>query len=387
MNKLISSILFLLVVSTLFLSSCDSKGKTFQIKGEIISAEDQVLYLEHRSLAGIQMMDSVKLKKNGKFTFKESAPENPEFYQLRLGEQVIILAVDSVETFNIEADGSNLYGTYKIEPAILNEQIKNVINMQRTAKSDISTIVAQHENKEIDDVTFMENVDSVLSVYKSYATKVILGNPSSAAAYYAVFQKIDDYLIFDPYDKKDYSMFGAVATSWSMYYPETARTKHLYEFTMNALRVRKQQDKQSDFMNNITVTDTQLPDISLMNVKGQKVSLSSFRGKYVLLDFTAYKSEFSLKHNEILNKVYNKYKSEGFEIFQISFDSDTHFWKNVAVELPWTTVHDPQSINSMLLKNYNVRELPTAYVLNKEGDLMNRIEDFNDLDSYIIQLP
>ncbi len=387
MNKLISSILFLLVASTLFLSSCDSQGKTFQIKGEITSAEDQVLYLEHRSLAGIQMIDSVKLKKNGKFTFKESAPENPEFYQLRLGEQVIILAVDSVETFNIEADGSNLYGTYKIEPAILNEQIKNVINMQRTAKSDISTIVAQHENKEIDDVTFMENVDSVLSVYKSYATKVILGNPSSAAAYYAVFQKIDDYLIFDPYDKKDYSMFGAVATSWSMYYPETARTKHLYEFTMNALRVRKQEDKQSDFMNNITVTDTQLPDISLMNVKGQKVSLSSFRGKYVLLDFTAYKSEFSLKHNEILNKVYNKYKSEGFEIFQISFDSDTHFWKNVAVELPWTTVHDPQSINSMLLKNYNVRELPTAYVLNKEGDLMNRIEDFNDLDSYIIQLP
>ena len=387
MNKLISSILFLLVVSTLFLSSCDSKGKTFQIKGEIISAEDQVLYLEHRSLAGIQMMDSVKLKKNGKFTFKESAPENPEFYQLRLGEQVIILAVDSVETFNIEADGSDLYGTYTIEPAILNEQIKNVINMQRTAKSDISTIVAQHENKEIDDVAFMENVDSVLSVYKSYATKVILGNPSSAAAYYAVFQKIDDYLIFDPYDKKDYSMFGAVATSWSMYYPETARTKHLYEFTMNALRVRKQEDKQSDFMNNITVTDTQLPDISLMNVKGQKVSLSSFRGKYVLLDFTAYKSEFSLKHNEILNKAYNKYKSKGFEIFQISFDSDTHFWKNVAVELPWTTVHDPQSINSMLLKNYNVRELPTAYVLNKEGDLMNRIEDFNDLDSYINQLP
>jgi peroxiredoxin len=182
-------------------------------------------------------------------------------------------------------------------------------------------------------------------------------------------------------------MFGAVATSWGMYYPETARTKHLYEFTMNALRVRKQEDKQSDFMNNITVTDTQLPDISLMNVKGQKVSLSSFRGKYVLLDFTAYKSEFSLKHNEILNKAYNKYKSKGFEIFQISFDSDTHFWKNVAVELPWTTVHDPQSINSMLLKNYNVRELPTAYVLNKEGDLMNRIEDFNDLDSYINQLP
>ena len=371
----------------LFLSSCDSKGKSFQIKGEITSAEDEVLYLEHRSLSGIQIMDSLKLKKNGKFSFKEASPENPEFYQLRLGEQIIIFAVDSVEVFNIEADGSDLYNTYKMEPALLNEQIKKIIDMQRVTKDDISNIIAQHENKKIDDVTFMENVDSVLSVYKTYANKIILGNPSSAAAYYAVFQKIDDYLIFDPYDKKDYPMFGAVATSWNRYYPEAPRTKHLYEFTMNALRTRKQQDKQSDFMSNITVTESQLPDISLMNVKGQTASLSSFKGNYVLLDFTAYKSDFSLKHNELIKQVFNKYKSKGFHVYQISFDSDSHFWKNVAVDLPWTTVFDPQSVNSLLLKSYNVRELPTTYVLNKEGDLIKRIENYSELESFISKLP
>jgi len=386
MSKLISSTLFLFVATMLLLSSCDSKGKSFRINGEIASAEEKVLYLEHRSLAGIQMLDSVKLKKNGKFTFKESAPENPEFYQLRLGEQIIIFAVDSVETFKIEADGADLYNTYKIEPALLNEQIRKVISMQRATQDEISDILVQHEAKKIDDVVFMDKIDSVLSVYKEFASKLILGNPSSAAAYYAVFQKINDYLIFDPYNKKDYSMFGAVATSWHRYYPETERTKHLYEFTMNALRARKQQNQQSEFMNNITVTDSQLPDISLMNVKGQAVSLSSFRGDYVLLDFTAYKSEFSLSHNEMLSRVYNKYKSKGFVIYQISFDSDSHFWKNVAAEFPWTTVYDPQSVNSQLLRSYNVRELPTAYVLNREGDLIKRIDDFKELESYISQL-
>ena len=386
MSKLISSTLFIIATSLLLLSSCDSKGKTFRVNGEIASAEDKVLYLEHRSLGGIQLLDSVKLKKNGKFTFKEKAPENPEFYQLRLDDQTIIFAVDSVETFNIEADGADLYNTYKIEPAILNEQIRKVINMQRAAKQDLSVLIVLHEEKEIDDVAFMGKVDSVLSVYKDYATKLILGNPGSAAAYYAVFQKIDDYLIFDPYDKKDYAMFGAVATSWNRFYPETQRTKHLYEFTMNALRARKQQDKQGDFMSNVTVTDAQMPDISLLNVKGKAENLSSLRGEYVLLDFTAYKSEFSLNHNKIINRVYAKFKSKGLAVYQISFDSDAHFWKNVAVELPWTTVYDPQSVNSRLLKNYNVRELPTAYVLNKDGDLIKRIEDFNSLESYISEL-
>ena len=93
-----------------------------------------------------------------------------------------------------------------------------------------------------------------------------------------------------------------------------------------------------------------------------------------------------MRHNEIINSVYNKYRSKDFVVYQISFDSDAHFWKNVSVELPWTTVHDPESINSFLLKSYNVRELPTAYVINKEGDVIKRIEDFDKLDQYISEL-
>ena len=386
MNKIISSTLFLLIASMLFLSSCNSKEKTFSINGEISSANEQVLYLEHRGLGGLELLDSVELKENGKFTFKVKAPSNPEFYQLRLGEQVAIFAVDSVETLKLTADGTDLYNSYKIEPSLLNEQIKRIINMQQKTKTSISSLMLQHENKEIDDVTYLERLDSVLSEYKEFAIDLILGNPSSAAAYYAVFQKIDDYMIFDPYDKKDYPMFGAVATSWSRYYPEAQRTKHLYEFTMNALRVRKQQEKQNELYDNITVTESQLPDISLSNVKGQTISLSSFTGNYVLLDFTAYKSDFSLQHNEVIKRVYNKYKSKGLVVYQISFDSDAHFWKNVSIELPWTTVYEPQSIYSNLLKIYNVRELPTAYILDKEGDLIKRIEDFAKLEEYIGQI-
>lgn len=386
MNKLLSSSAFLFMVSLLFLFSCNTGKKTFRVEGEITSAEDKTLYLEHRALGGIEMLDSVKLKKNGKFSFKEEAPENPEFYQLRIENQKIIFAIDSTETLSVNADASDLYKTSNVASSILNDQIKEVINKQRTTEKNITDLIAQHNAKSIDDVTFMQEVDSVLSVYKTYATNLILGNPSSAAAYYAVFQKINDYLIFDPYSKKDYAMFGAVATSWSRYYPDTERTKHLFDFTMNALRVRKQQEQQNDLISQIEITESSLPDITLTDVKGNKLSLSSFIGQYLILDFTAYKADFSLRHNEILNRIYKEYNPKGLEIFQISFDSDVHFWKNAAVEFPWKSVHDPSSINSRLLKTYNIRELPTAYILNKEGDLIKRVENFDSLEKDIKEL-
>ncbi|MGV8962325.1 MAG: thioredoxin-like domain-containing protein [Candidatus Saccharimonadaceae bacterium] len=386
MRKLSSSILFLFAALALLLSSCGSNGNTFRVKGVITSAESKILYLEHRGLIGNVVLDSFILQKQGNFDFKEDAPENPEFYQLRLENQTIVFAVDSAETLNIKADAANLYNTYSIESSILNEQIKKVISMQRETENKITDLTARHGDKTIDDVIFMSELDSILTIYKSFANKLILGNPSSAAAYYAVFQKVNDYLIFDPYDKKDYPMFGAVATSWNRYYPDTERAKHLYNFTMNALRARKQQEKQNDFLNNITVAESDLPDISLSDVKGNLVKLSSFKGSYVLLDFTAYKADFSLKHNAIINRIYNQFNSKGLVIYQISMDSDKHAWKNAALHLPWTAVYEPQSINSTLLKTYNIRELPTAYILNKEGDLIKRVENFETLEKDISPL-
>lgn len=386
MNKIISSTIYVIFATMLLLSSCDSEGKAFRIQGEVISAEYKTLYLEHRGLGGVELLDSVNLPKNGKFSFKEKAPQNPEFYQLRIEEQKLIFAVDSNETLVVKADASDLYGSSTIESSLLNDQIKDIIGKQLDIKKNILSLTDQHTTKVIDDVTYLDRLDSILSNYKAYASKLILGNPSSAAAYYAVFQKIDDYLIFDPYNKKDYAMFGAVATSWNRYYPETQRTKHLYDFTMNALKVRKQQERQSELIENIIITESTLPDISLNDVKGNKVSLSSFNGSFVILDFTAYKTDFSLQHNELLNKIYRTYNSKGLEIYQISFDSDAHYWKNAASELPWKTVYDPQSVNSSLLRTYNVRELPTTYILNREGDLIKRIERIESLERDISQL-
>ncbi len=378
MKKLLGMALLTLLMGGLFLSC--KQGDVFNVTGNIEGAEGDTLYLDHRGLGGVVTLDSVVLKAGGRFSMKQPAPANPEFYQLRLRDQVAVFAVDSAETLRVTADGSNLYHSFAVEDSPSNDRMKRVDALTAQTATAISSLENQHEAKLIDDMAFIEQLDSLLVDYKEQISRLILGNPSGAAAYYAVFQKINDYLIFDPYNKQDYPMFGAVATSWSRYYPDTGRTKHLYDFTMNALRTRRQQEQQAALLENIPIEEgSGLPDIVLRGVNGERVALSSLKGKVVVLDFVVYNADFSPAHNIRLNTVYARYHARGMEIYQVSFDSDEHFWKTSAANLPWITVRDPLSVNTSLLATYNVREIPTAFIIDREGDIVARVEEYGRL--------
>jgi len=378
-KKAVKKLLFLTVLTFGVFASCKQSDK-FTVEGTVTSAGGDTLYLEHRDLAGLELIDSVVLKDNGVFKFKHQAPQNPEFFQLRLGKQVVAFAVDSTETLKVTADATDLYKTFVVEDSYTNSQLRLVDALTQKAATDINNLEESHTAGTLDDVAFINNLDSLLTIYKGEISNLILANPSSAAAYYAVFQKINNYLIYDPYDKRDYAMFGAVATSWNRYFPDTKRTKHLYDFTVNALNARRQQERQDALFESIPVeTGSGLPDITLPEVGGTRVALSSLEGKVVILDFVVYNADFSPAHNIQLNNIYNRYKSQGVEVYQISFDSDQHFWKISASNLPWITVHDVASVNSSLLPRYNVRELPTTFIINREGDVVSRLENLTQL--------
>lgn len=364
-----------------------SQGDRFRVEGRIIAAGGDTLYLEHRALAGVEVLDSVVLKEEGAFRFRQPAPANPEFYQLRLGNQSAAFAVDSAETLVVTADGGDLYGSFTVKDSPVNDQLRQVDRLVGRAAAAINRLEKEHKAGVIDDLSFINGLDSALLDYKGEISKLILGNPGGAAAYYALFQKIHNFLIFDPYDRQDYPMFGAVATSWNRYYPDRERTRHLYEFTMNALKVRRQQEQQAALLEHaVPETGTGLPDIVLPAVSGEKTALSSLKGKVVLLDFTVYGADFSPKHNMDLNRIYERYRESGFEIYQVSFDSDEHFWKTAASNLPWITLRDPQSVNSRLLPMYNVREIPAAFIVNREGDVVARIDDYAQLENELKKL-
>ena len=125
-------------------------------------------------------------------------------------------------------------------------------------------------------------------------------------------------------------------------------------------------------------------DIELPDVHGENTKLSSVAtGKVVLINFTAYMSEWSPALNMEFGDLYTRYHDKGLEIYQISLDSDLHFWKNAASNLPWTCVRDPQSVYSQTAALYNVKQLPAIFILDRKGNLVKRVDDVKKLEADI----
>ena len=135
-------------------------------------------------------------------------------------------------------------------------------------------------------------------------------------------------------------------------------------------------------LNNVEANEISFVDIALPNVRGNVVKLSEIaKDRPVLINFTAFQTEWSPALNMELGDLYTKYHDKGLEIYQISLDSDSHFWKNGASNLPWICVRDPQSVYSQIAGLYNVKQLPAIFILDRKGNLVKRVDDVKKLES------
>ena len=377
MKQISTRLLTVLGLCMFFLSACNNSSD-FTVKGVVAGADGQLMYLENVGISNVVTLDSIKLAPGGKFKFTEKRPEYPDFYRLRLNNQLINFAVDSTETISFVADAGTFATSYSVEGSENSKAIKAITLAQLDANQAISRLRKEYEDKMISDTTYRMKV--LAAAYKEVARKYIYSAPMSTAAYFALFQQIDGLLFFDLYDRKDVKAYGAVATSYNHTYPESPRSKHLYNLTLQSMKVLRAQ-RPVDY-SNVETKEISFLDIELPDVRGEVVKLSTVApGKVVLINFTAYQTEWSPALNMALGELYTKYHDQGLEIYQVSLDSDFHFWRNGASNLPWVTVHDPQSVYSQVAGLYNVKQLPALFILDRKGNLVKRVEDVKKLEA------
>ena len=370
-----------LVVSAIWIGLTGCKGDTeFTVEGVVSGADDQVMYLENVGVSAVEVMDSVRLTAAGKFRFTKPRPEYPDFYRLRLKNQLINFSVDSTETISFIADAETFATSYTVKGSENCQAIKDITLAQLDANQAIQRLREQSEVGTLPDSIYARKVLEASEAYKEVARKYIYAAPMSAAAYFALFQQIDGLLFFDLYDKEDSRAYGAVATSYDHYYPESPRSKHLYNLALQSIKVIRSQrpiDLDKVEKKEVSFLDVDLPDLSGENVKLSEVA----KGKVTVINFTAYMSEWSPALNMTFGELYVKYHDKGLEIYQVSLDSDAHFWKNAASNLPWTCVRDPQSVYSQMAALYNVKRLPAIFIMDREGNLVKRVDDVKTLEA------
>ena len=374
---------FLLALVVIGLGACDN-GPKFKVQGEVADAEDKTLFLEASSLEGIVLLDSVKLSSNGNFSFAEACPESPEFYRLRLGNKVINFAVDSTEMVTVKTNAVKFDTDYVIEGSENNLKIKELVMLQaelqqkvdKLAQSGMPAGLAQNQ---------------LMTLVNDYKNKVkrgyIFAAQNKSYAYFALFQTLNGYMIFDPLaNKDDVKCFAAVATSLNNTYPHADRSRNLYNMVIKGMKNTRVPQQEVVELDPAIVKEADIIDIQLKDLKGSVRTLTELKGKVVLIDFTVYNNAMAAAHNLALRELYTKYQAKGLEIYQISLDGDEHFWKTSADNLPWICVRDAAGLYSQYVSLYGVAGLPSVFLVGRDNALKLRGENIDDLEAEIRKL-
>ncbi len=373
---------FLFSVCLLMLSCAQ---KSFKVEGRIEHAAGETLVLEHSGIVRIEAIDSVKIAKDGTYAIKADRPEYPDFYRIRIKNKSITFSVDSTETIIISGDYNNLSTGYTVE----NSQASELIRQLR-----VSLIKIQNELHALDTVkSGMEREEKVTRIFddlerhKELARKIIMENPRSPAAYFALHQQINGQYLHSPYAEEDYPYWATVATSYHAYMPQYNRSKNIYNYVLGALKAKqdaKNQNALQELMEHGPVTG--YIDMALPNRKGEEVRLSDFEGKVMLIDFSAYEAEGSVNYTFELRELYNKYHGREFEIYQVSLDRNRLLWEISTENIPWVCVRDEDGPATRYAGLYNVSQLPTTFLMDKGGNIIARNLPFSELDRRIDEL-
>lgn len=325
----------------------------FAISGKLENSTDKEIFLSVLANDEFIVVDSTEIDPDGHFEFNGDTAE-PEIYRISIGPGNSLAVVPDAARIEIEADAADLGETYAVrgsEESLLLKALMRIVRQSQKEQSVIEKkfMTVRAEGK-MDSVFYYQQ--KYLELQAEYVRKLkgfIRQNYDSFVATYAVFSLMnggDEEVFAD-------SMRGVFNNN----IPGSKYVQRLNE--------------RVEGKTGLTV-GSYAPDITLEQPDGKALSLSSLRGKYVLVDFWASWCRPCRAENPVMVALYSRYKTNGFEILGVSLDESRNQWlRAIQVDgLPWRHVSDRQGAAGPAAQAYHVDAIPMTVLLDKSGRIM-----------------
>ncbi len=393
MKNLLNTTRFGLLVTILFfvigLTSCqkDKTSVTVRINGISQKNCEVKLYRQYFDRT-VQVAKKKISGKSGKISFNVKGITEPSFYQVQIIDdtpRTVVLIIENGEKVNLSVNLSK-FSEYQIsgsEGSIKAKLLTNRLDKTIFTLDSLYNLLNNNSHDIERRNKLKEEVAEAIEAQREFSTKFIWENPLSCASVMALYQQFGkDLYVFDR--PEDIQLFKMVASSLRALYPESDYTKGMLRDIAN----QKNTLAHFKLLQLIENSESTLPEISLPNPKGDTVRLSSLKGKVILLDFWASTNQESLFENRELIDIYKKYRSKGFEIFQVSLDTNRDLWIS-AIErtgIPWISVCELNPYGSMVAKTYNIPSIPFNYLIDKDFNIVGKFLYGPNLESKLKEI-
>jgi thiol-disulfide isomerase/thioredoxin len=364
-------IVYIVCVSAL-LVACggnSKKNSNFELNGTFTNATaGDVVYLEELAPGAKINIDSATIDEKGNFSFKNASP-SAGFYRVKATEQnFAMLVLDSTQKITLTGDFKNIGNTYKVEGSedtkiflefnMLGKEIQQrTDSMQQAFQALVGTTKMDSVRMDSLNKVFGDIYNKLIDAYQERFSALVTKNKASLAVLAGIQQ-------LNP--NKYLNLYKEVDVALTSKYPSS---KYLANLKKDIAAFEAQTQKSGKL-----AIGSVLPDFTLTTPEGRALSLSSFKGKVVLIDFWASWCGPCRKENPNVVAMYKKLHAKGFEIYSVSLDDNQEKWMNAikADGLIWNHASDLKGWDNQAAKMFGVDAIPFTILLDKEGKIIDK---------------
>lgn len=355
MKKKISSIFFYIILS-LVLSSCNN-FKGYTIDGKVDNGEGVKVYLEDISEIAPLVIDTATVLKSS-FQLKNYSKKG--IYRLRFGEDSknsIFLYLEEKDKLKIKAD-LNAIEDYSITGSKGSASIKLLSAETKVYFANLDASFTKVKNADASTKDSLQQIfDGLKKNYIKYIKDFVENEPVNDVACFGL-----NYLGSMMQEEIPYLV--AVTDKLHTAYPDARYVNTWFKQT------QQYRDAILSETDGGVALNTKAPNIILQNPNGDTIQLYSLAGNYVLVDFWASWCQPCRMENPNVVALYNKYHTQGFDIFSVSLDANSDQWKKAIKKdgLVWKNHGcDFGGWQSAPAQLYKVQSIPCTYLLDKTG--------------------